>query len=267
MSTSLLTSLAAIVLLSCGCAKPVNPSFMVSGGEARRAIKQMAGAPRELNRPLVIVSGYLDPNVSATYIRAKIGDVTNDKRILKVVVGFHSNFEECRAELIEAVQRAFPGANPLWTAEVDVIGTSLGGLVARYAAAPEHRGDDSAVKEPRRLKVARMFTISSPHAGARLTNLGTLNQLHRDMRPNSPLMAYLAEQDKTAGYQLYPYVCKGDWIVGEEYAAPPGREPLWLAGHSLQLGLDPHRGSWYDARILADIFRRLRGEPAFSAVR
>jgi hypothetical protein len=84
------------------------------------------------------------------------------------------------------------------------------------------------------------------------------------MRPDSGLMTYLAEQARQAEYELYPYVCKGDWIVGEEYAAPPGREPLWLAGHRFQLGLDPHRGSWYDPRILADICRRLRGEEPFS---
>src|SRR5688572_7628803 len=118
MRMHLLIALALIALLAGGCAKPVNPAFTVTGGQARQAIREMTDEPKELERPLVIVSGYLDPNVSATYIRAKVGDVSKDKRVLKVLVGFHSNFEDCRAELIEEVQKAFPSDDSQWTAEV-----------------------------------------------------------------------------------------------------------------------------------------------------
>src|SRR5687767_12815847 len=46
-----------------------------------------------------------------------------------------------------------------------------------------------------------LFTISSPHAGARLTQVGTLNQLHREMKPDSDLMNYLWQWDQVAGYE------------------------------------------------------------------
>ena len=130
-----------------------------------------------------------------------------------------------------------------------VVGASLGGLVARYAAAPS---DDPA--KPRRLKIARLFSISSPQSGATLATTLGFTQYHRDMRPGSPFMQALANHDAEATYQLYPYVRLHDEIVGEQYAAPPDREPLWLPNPPLTLS---HAGAMADERILADIGLRL----------
>jgi hypothetical protein len=251
--------LLGCVVILCGCAapQPINPAFDIKPNEARCALRDMSRQPTPLQRPLVIVGGYLDPSVSGTLWKHRIRRVT-DGPVIDVVVGFYGNFDDCRKRVIEAVEAAFPSDDPAWTREVDVIGVSLGGLVARYAAAPLR--EQSAGK---RLKIARLFTIGSPHKGARLATVATLNQLHSDMVPGSPFMKYLEAMDGQARYEIYPYVCLGDSIVGQENAAPPGRQPLWLAGRAIHF-LDPHRGSWHDQRITADIARRLRGEEAWS---
>lgn len=252
--------LSAIVALAivAGCAnpKPVNPAFNVTFDQANAALRDMRNNPIPLTRPLVLVGGYNDPSVSPTYLKSRFGDLTGDRRIVPVVIGFYSNFEDCRRKIISAVDEAFPNADPLWTAEVDVIGASLGGLASRYAAAPSL---DS--KHPRRLRISRLFTICSPHTGAVLAKNGGFNDLQNDMKPGSRFLKYVESCDADATYELYPYARLRDQIVGARYAAPTGRALLWLATPWYEGG---HGGAWHDPRILADIARRLRGERPFS---
>ncbi len=245
-----------LVAVGCGNPKPVNSSFPVTSKDARRALKDMSARPAQLQRPLVIIGGYMDPNVSPTCLRLAFKKHTGDQRIIGVPVGLYDSFEDCRRKVIAAVDKAFPSTDPQWTTEVDVIGASLGGLVARYAAAPCRDAD-----HPRRLHIARLFTIASPHSGAKLAKLAALNQIQADMRPGSEFLHYLAQCDVSAGYELYPYARLKDNLVGEQYASPPGVNPLWLPTGLFEGG---HSGAWHDPRILADIARRLRGEPPFS---
>ena len=213
--------------------------------------------PKRLERPLVIVGGFADVNVSpplfAGFFRGIAGE---DAKIVTVSVGLAQSFESCRQEVIAAVDKEFPTDDPRWTAEVDVVGASLGGLVARYAAAPSRDAG-----RPRRLKIHTLYTISSPHAGATLADAVALTEYHREMRGGSEFMKMLAEADASAGYELVPYVRLHDEIVGERYAAPPGRNPYWLPNPTLSLA---HLGAMLDDRILGDIARRLRGEKPFT---
>lgn len=249
--------LVALASLACSNAPaPTNPSFPATFSEARQALDQMSAHPRPLDRPLVVIGGFLDPNVSPPLYKWHFQRLTNDDRIVTVSVGFCGSFDECRQKVLEAVDRAYPSADPTWTTEVDVVGASLGGLVARYAAAPS--GDPA---KPRRLKIARLFSISSPQRGATLATTLGFTQYHRDMRPGSPFLRSLANHDARATYQLYPYVRLKDEIVGEQYAAPPDRDPLWLPNPPLTLA---HAGAMADERILADIGLRLRNEPPLS---
>lgn len=255
----LVAVLPLLTLASLACTNaptPTNPSFPVTFDEARQALDQMSSHPRPLDRPLVVIGGFLDPNVSPPLYKMHFQRMTNDDRIVTVSVGLCGSFAECRQKVLEAVDRAYPSTDPTWTTEVDVVGASLGGLVARYAAAPS---DDPA--KPRRLKIARLFSISSPQSGATLANTLGFTQYHRDMRPGSPFMQALANHDAEATYQIYPYVRLHDEIVGEQYAAPPDREPLWLPNPPLTFS---HAGAMADERILADIGLRLRGEPPLS---
>ncbi len=130
------------------------------------------------------------------------------------------------------------------------------GWSARYAATPSRDP-----RHPRRLRIARLFTIASPLSGASLAKVGHLNQLHIDLRPGSEFIKYIDSNSAPAAYELYAYARLHDHLVGEEYSAPAGQNPLWLAGLPLE---DAHLGAVCDVRILADIGRRLRYEQPFS---
>jgi hypothetical protein len=256
--TPLLLLLATFALGCVNAPNPPNPSFPVTFDQADTALSEMAAAPRPLQRPLVVIGGFWDFNVTSPIYRHHFRRLTSDDRIVCVSVGFCGSFDECRRKVIDAVDAAFPSDDPDWTTEVDVVGASLGGLVGRVAAAPS---PDPA--RPRRLKVARLFTVASPHAGAVMASMFGFTSYHRDMTPGSPFLTSLADADRSAGYELYPYVRLGDGIVGDANAAPPDQTPLWLANPPLHLA---HAGAIMDARILADIARRLRGETPFSTL-
>jgi len=242
-----------------GCATgPNNPAFPVTSQQARDATREMRLHPKPLDRPLVVVGGFLDPNLTSPVLSHYFEGVAQKPRMVSVVVGFYDNFEDCRAAVIAAVDKAFPSSDPQWTTQVDVVGASLGGLVARYAAAPSRDP-----KHPRRLNVARLFTISSPLAGSTLAQAVGITQLLRDMQAGSEFQKYLAKTDPDARYKLYPYVLLDDEIVGEHYAAPPGANPYWLPN---TIGIfSPHLSAMIDERILADIARHLRDETPFTA--
>ena len=164
-----------------------------------------------------------------------------------------STFDECRRKVIAAVDREFPGPDPLRTTEVDVVGVSMGGIVARYAALRSENAD------ARRLRVARLFTISSPHLGADRARLPAVNQLQRDMRADSAFIRRLNRPENAPAFPVFPYVRLGDHTVGAANAAPVGMAAWWVPDVPLQ---PPHSGAVVDARIIADIARRLRGEAA-----
>jgi hypothetical protein len=250
--------LMSLLLGLIGCVDsptPPNPSFPISFSTANSALDKMAATPHPLARPLLIIGGFLDPNVSPPLYKLEFHRLTGDDRIITASVGFCGSFDECRRCAIDAVQQAYPSDDPNWTTEVDVVGASMGGLIARVAAAPS-----TDPSHPRRLKVARMFTISSPHSGATLAALG-FTSYHKDALPGSAFMQQLAKADADATYELFPYVCLGDELVGQQNAAPPGRMPIWLANPPL---IPSHASAMVDPRIRADIARRLRGEEPFS---
>ena len=129
----------------------------------------------------------------------------------------------------------------------------MGGLVARYAAlAP-----DPARGQTKRLKTRRLFTIATPHRGAALAPLGFWNALARDMQGGSAFLARLDAALPAAGYELVAYTRLDDAVVGPENTAPAGVVPHWVSARPFELA---HIQAKADARIRADILRRLRGE-------
>lgn len=242
-----------------GCAaQPNNPSFPLEMDQAKRALSSMREHPRPLARPLVLIGGFWDFHLSTPLYRWWFHGISGDDRIVCVNVAFCDSFEDCRQTIIDAVDEAFPCHDANFTTEVDVVGASLGGLAARFAAAPS---PDPA--RPRRLRIARLFTIASPHMGATLAENFGFTQFHEDMVPGSPFLEELARSDAGATYKVVPYVRLGDGIVGEENAAPPNCVPIWLPTPALELS---HVGALTDPRILADIARRLRGERPYALV-
>ncbi len=243
--------LCAVIVYVSGCAaQPWNPSFPVTTASAELDLKRMAEAPKALPRPLVVIGGFMDPGVAALTLEHDFVLISTKPKVVAIGLGECCTLDDCRRKIIDIVSVAC-GADDTETAEVDVVGCSLGGLAARYAAVEE-----SGNPHARRLHIARLFTISSPHLGAEdAQRLPLLHPMQKDLRPHSALLDRL--NAVKPDYPIYSYVRLGDHAVGTENAAPPGQTPWWLP---IQDFSDPHGGAFLDARILADISRRLRGE-------
>ena len=255
---ALLVIAAVVSLTGCGGATK-NPSFDLAATDARKALREMRESPRPLQRPVVVLDG-LGPPVASWLLAEQVRRATGGGRrdVVGVTFAFSGSFAECRRRVVDAVERHFPSDDPYFTREVDVVAVSMGGVVARYAAAPE------PAARGKRLKIARLFTIGSPHTGAEMAALPpVLGQLQLDLRERSPFLRALARREVPVDYELYPYVRLGDCIVGDANAAPAGVTPLWLPNLPLE---DAHLSAWTDPRIVADIARRLRGEAPFATL-
>lgn len=258
---ALLLMVPSLFLVGCIDSTPVNPSFSVTPNQAQKALSNAAAHPKPLRRPLVIVGGFLDPLGSQLLAHDFRNYFHDDACIIAVPLFAAGSFEDCRKRIVDAVDGAFPGTDPRWTTEVDVIGVSLGGLAARYAAEPP--------KTPgiRRLCIARLFTIASPLRGANLANWlpCNLHPLQASMRSGSPMLKSMDAAAYEPGncYPIYPYVCATDYIVGADNAAPADRIAWWI---NRVPWMPPHSSAYLDPRIRADIVRRLRDEPAWATL-
>ena len=240
----------------CSADEPFNPSFALMYADAKAVLREMKRDPKPLQRPVVVAAGVHDPGFIAPSVVRKLRAVTScDDRIISV--SFFGpglgTFEACGKHLVDEIEQAFPSDDPDLTVEVDVVGFSMGGLVARHAAGPNASG--------KRLRIKRLFTISSPHRGARLARLPTADQRTIDMRTGSAFLADLDSHLSEADYELLAYTRLGDMIVGPENASPPGMSPWWVANAPFSLA---HISASTDPRILADIARRLRNEAPFA---
>ena len=255
MSWTMIRSLSCLWLV--GCASQMNPSFPVTTAQAKAAMRQMWEDPQPFERPVVVAAGLLDPGFDVQRIADSLRRITTGENMVTSVTFMSlttGSFDGCRDYLIERVEETFGTTDSPETIEVDVIGFSMGGLVARHAS--RRRSDGG-----KRLAIRRLFTISTPHRGARMAQLPTLDQRAVDMRADSEFLAELDEALPEAEYELYSYARLGDWIVGVENAAPPGLTAWWVPSPPLSFA---HLGAANDPRILADIALRLRGEAALT---
>ena len=239
----------------CSADEPLNPSFPLTIRQASEDWQRMKAVPNDRQRPLVIAAGYGDPGFVPPLLSARMRQVTSGSQpIIPVSFFFKFTFADCRDYIVKAVERVAPNDDPEWTTEVDVIGFSMGGLVVRYAALPREDGG-------KRLRIARLFTISSPNRGASLASLPTLDSRVRDMRQGSEFIRRLSENTAIEAGEIRCYSRLGDVIVGAGNMGI-GEEPAWwVSTPPFQL---PHHSAWHDPRILVDIARCLRGEKPFA---
>ena len=240
----------SLVLAGCRAAEPSgNPSFPISRDAGSAALADAAAHPKPIRRPIVVVGGYVDLLGAALLTRDLVGYLHDDD-ITPVSLATAGTFDECRRRIVAAVEAAHPSAAPDRTVEVDVVGISMGGVAARYAALTSPGG--------RHLRVHALYTISSPHRGALLASSlpFTVGPLQRDMRVGSDFVRRL-DTEVSDPYPVYAYVCLKDGTVGSANAAPYGQVPWWVPPIP---ALSPHISAYLDDRIRADIVRRLQGE-------
>jgi len=243
-----------MVVGGCSNSKQVNPSFAVTMKEATTAWSVMREHPKPFARPVIVLGGIYDPGLAAHHVAKELKEIAGDDAPV-LAIGFleAGSFDRSAKKVIDAVHKKFPSNDPSTTVEVDVIGFSMGGVVARYAAS-----DFYAFKSGKRLNVRRVFTVSSPHQGATLADIPSFDSRVINMREGSAFLKTLNEEQ--CDYKLFTYARLGDGVVGEQNAAPPGHTPWWTSKHH---GLS-HASAYGDKRILGDIARRLRNEKPFT---
>ncbi|HSU65762.1 MAG TPA: hypothetical protein VLJ39_02720, partial [Tepidisphaeraceae bacterium] len=228
-----LAALPLLWALAGGCAtQPLNPSFPVTLDAAKRDLRRMSADPKPLEMPLVVISGLLDPGVGALTMESDFRLISKRPRIAAISLFDCTSFEQCRRKIVDVVGRAFPFDSPRETAEVDVIGYSLGGVAARLAANPPGN--------QRRLHIHRLFTIDSPHQGAdRASQLPLLHPLQADLRAGSALLVRL--NATPPDFPVFAYVRLNDKPVGPANAAVPGQPLWWVPTPPMS---NPHMGAY-----------------------
>jgi hypothetical protein len=266
--------LVFLLLLLPGCiALPEqNASLGLTRSDATLERERMVAGPVKLQRPVVVLNGYRGLPTLANRVARKLCEITSGKRedFLAISYWTSTDLDAIAAKVVRKVEEAWPSDDPEQTVEVDVVAVSMGGVVARWAAmAPEDRvrgaaegtagGDKSKSGRKahgKRLRIARVFTISSPHGGALMANLIAPDAAARDMRTGSPFLAAMDRTLPDANYDMVCYAQTNDKMVGALHASPAGHGVIWCSG----TWIFSHFTAPDNPMFLVDIARRLRGE-------
>ncbi|MFI4915473.1 MAG: lipase family alpha/beta hydrolase [Phycisphaerales bacterium JB060] len=258
----LLAVVGLFALASCIHLDRANPAYPATNAEVDDAIEAMKDDPVGLDRPVVVLSGWRSPSLTGRSLAGRIRKVTGagEGRVTSISYTWQAGIPEIAATVAQKVADEYgtttdPATGQRWTTEVDVVAISMGGLVARTAwAEPAAVGRDPGV----RLNIKTLYTLGSPHRGAKLATWIRLDESARQMKPGSDFLADLDAATLGGAHDLriVPYATLRDSWVGATNAAPHGQEPIWVPG---RIVLSHHLIS-LDDRILADLGRRLRGE-------
>lgn len=238
-----------------------NPDFPLSFAQAAADARRMHAEPARLARPLVLLAGYRAPWIEPRTIAKVLARLVHaqEGEILPIAYPRAASFPPVVERVLELVERRWPGGTERDTVEVDAIGFSMGGLVARLAELGEHL-DAGSPRPKRRLRIARLFTVASPHRGARLARVARPDALATAMAPGSAFLRRLEALRPRHRFDLVCYATLNDAWVGARRSAPEGVLPIWVDGPPLVSHLVVNQ----DRRVLIDIARRLRGEEPFA---
>jgi hypothetical protein len=213
----------------------------------------MQADPRPLSRPVIVLGGIYDPGFVAEHVAHELREIAApDSRIISLTFFEIHTFDHCAQKLVDAVDHEFPTDDPQQTVEVDVVGFSMGGLVARWAAAGR-QPDQSTT----------MTTRPKPAARQTLPAAASLD-CSRSARPSRRLRwPGCAFDQRVIGMRRLDVprgstICRALWII-----PPPGWVIPWSArqfGALVRIpggwhSLSPCRICWPGTilRILADI--------------
>ncbi len=238
-----------------------NPCFDVRDEALGAARRELAAAPANLPRPLVVLAGWRSPPMPDGGVLARIGPMIPGARdTLSITYASLWTIESAARRVVARVQERFPRTGKSDTTEVDVVAISMGGLVARLAAS------DSFAKSQRRLRIARLFTLATPHRGAKLASFIRPDPAARAMRPGSEFLRSLDDDLTRASFDLTCYAHLRDWWVGARNTSPPGRVPIWCEPRGAFGRWFGHFAINFDPRVLTDVALRLRGMKPLSRV-
>ncbi len=236
--------------MATGCST-TNPAFPVEPAEARAALREMEAQPIAPLRPLVVIGGWgIGSALPAEKLARRLASAVGPELdVVTVGIPVGESFAAVRVRVLDEVEQRLG-----LEASVDVVGLSAGGLVARLAAAESP--DDS-----RRLPIARLFTLGTPHQGTRMAMGARVDPVLVAMHPESPFLRELrASEGERPGYPVFAYGRHGDRFGDFMNTGFPAGQILWVDNLMFH---EPHH-MWHDPRIRADLARRLRGEMPYS---
>lgn len=249
-----LACLAALPLAGCRAHDEPNPAFTLAPETQRELMRTLGDRPVTLERPLLVIGGYRAPDPLVGSLRHRLLELTGAEpdEIVTASTFLYSRMEDAAQNALRVAEERFGTGEDGETVEVDVVGVSMGGLVARLAALPpEYRGFGGP-----RLRINRLFTIATPHRGSLLAEKMPIDQAVQDMLPASIFLTELEERLGEADYELLCYAALGDNVVPARWASPVGHPLHWVPGDRVGTHLKVHE----QPLILLDIARRLRGE-------
>lgn len=221
-----------------------------SPAELAADLKRMRSSPVTLSRPVVVLAGYRAWSLMPRAVAATLAELTSGRHwredFLPIAYPLSTRLEAIAGRVGRATKERFGDA------PVNVVAVSMGGLVARAAAAGLTAGGPA-------LRISRLFTLATPHQGASLAEWLRPDAAARDMRPGSAFLERLeaARRGGTGGnYEMVCYARLRDRWVGASRTSPPGEPVVWVHGWRVL----SHLTVSTDLRILSDIAHRLRGE-------
>ena len=201
----------------------MNPSFPLAPDEASSTLSRLKHHPLVLDLPVIVLAGFQDPGYGAISVAKRLRRVVaNPEMVISISFFACKTFDECRQKTIEEIDAAFPSYESDATVEVDVIGISMGGLVARHAA---RWGSGWPGKH---VRIATLYSVGTPHRGAKLAWLPTWDSRQVDMRPGSAFLRNLNADATTRDFRIVAYGRAGDEIVGLQNTAPPEGNVWWV---------------------------------------
>ena len=210
--------------------------------DAELELKEMAETPKPLRRPVLLLTGWMESPSNWKRFRAWLESSTSvgDREILcpdlRGPGGLAAAVEQVLALCADR-------------GEVDVVAHSAGGLVAREAAR-ESRGD-------KRLRIARLFAIATPHQGSPWGKFWPILPYPlqaADCRPQSEFLASLDSDPSTASMPISNFWAEGDVVVPRESAQAVGVEHH---AYSRPKGFFIHRRCAGDPRLARDVIAGL----------
>jgi uncharacterized alpha/beta hydrolase family protein len=231
---------------------PPTAGFSADTKQVNSEWLRLQNSPAILKRPLVVISGWRGTGSRAASIARALQQRVgyNDNEIIVIANPLSHTIEAAVEHTIRRVESKWPSADQSRTIEVDVVGFSMGGIVARQAAIP--------VAHRKSLTMTRLYTLATPHNGTtRWGDLFELDGSARQMQKGSAFLDELNAQLQNAAYELTCYAILGDSIVGAQNSSPPGQPSIWSVAPARM----SHFAITRNKRVLTDIALRLRGEP------
>src|SRR5262245_35405339 len=191
-----------------------DPSASISISYPRRSARAKGGAGAA---PVLLLHGFATAGrvlaPLARYLRRELR-----RPVMRLALGgatpLHLGDVRCSARRVhDAIQEVVSGRD---VPHVDVVGHSLGGLVATYLLKAIDRGK----------RVRRVVTLGAPHRGTPLALLGALplgifSRAVWQMLPGSPLLKEIERLPVPEGSDLFALEADGDALVPLRFGRPP----------------------------------------------